>query len=29
MSDMGAYDASACERHFDALFALLKRTPGS
>jgi carboxymethylenebutenolidase len=28
MSDMGAYDAAACERHFDALFALLK-TPGS
>jgi carboxymethylenebutenolidase len=29
MSDMGAYDANACERHFDALFALLKRTHGS
>jgi carboxymethylenebutenolidase len=29
MSDMGAYDASACERHFDALFALLKRTHSS
>jgi carboxymethylenebutenolidase len=26
MSDMGAYDAAACERHFDALFALLKRS---
>ena len=26
MSDMGAYDAAACERHFDALFALLART---
>lgn len=24
MSDMAAYDATACERHFDALFALLK-----
>ena len=23
MSDMGAYDAGACERHFDALFTLL------
>ena len=29
MSDMGAYDAAACERHFDALFALLRRTHGS
>jgi carboxymethylenebutenolidase len=28
MSDMGAYDAAACKRHFDALFALLK-THGS
>jgi carboxymethylenebutenolidase len=26
MSDMGAYDEAAAERHFDALFALLKRT---
>ena len=24
MADTGAYDASACERHFDALFSLLK-----
>ena len=25
MSDMGAYDAAAAERHFEALFALLQR----
>jgi len=29
MSDMGAYDAVACKRHFDALFALLRRTSES
>lgn len=26
MSDMGAWNEAACERHFDALFALLSRT---
>jgi carboxymethylenebutenolidase len=25
MSDMGAFDRAACERHFEALFALLER----
>ena len=29
MSDMGAYDSAACERHFDALFSLLGRTQES
>jgi carboxymethylenebutenolidase len=28
MADMGAYNEAACERHFDALFALLARTVG-
>ena len=28
MSDMGAYDEAAAERHFDALFALLESTLG-
>jgi len=26
MADMGAYNEAACERHFEALFALLERT---
>jgi carboxymethylenebutenolidase len=26
MSDTGAYNEAATERHFDALFALLQRT---
>jgi carboxymethylenebutenolidase len=29
MSDTAVYNEAACERHFDALFALLKRTVGS
>jgi hypothetical protein len=29
MSDMAVFDEAACERHFDALGALLGRTLGA